>query len=44
MITKLPQKDRMNGMRYLQKMQENWLDETEKVRTIIEFEEFLEST
>jgi hypothetical protein len=32
----------MKGMLYLQKMQENWSDETEKVRTIIEFEGFLE--
>jgi len=34
----------MKAMQYVQKLQENWQDETEKVRTIISFEEFIDST
>jgi len=34
----MPQQDKLKAMQYVQKLQENWSDETEKVRTIIEFE------
>ncbi|MDQ7022513.1 MAG: PKD domain-containing protein [Candidatus Gracilibacteria bacterium] len=43
-LSKLPQKDRMKAMQFLNKLQESWGDETEKVRTIISFEEFIYST
>jgi len=43
-ISKLPQQHRIKSMQFVQKMQENWSDETEKVRTIIAFEEFLNIT
>jgi len=43
-ISKMPQQDKLKAMQYVQKLQENWSDETEKVRTIIEFEWFLETT
>ena len=41
-LTKLDQKYRLEAMKYLQKLQENWDDKTEKVRTIIDFEKFIE--
>lgn len=43
-VSKLPQQNRIQAMQYIQKMQENWWDETEKVRTIIAFEQFLDTT
>ena len=44
MIKVLPQEHRLKAMMYVQKLQEEWFDETEKTRVIIEFEVFIDWT
>ncbi len=36
--------DRIKAMSYIQRLQENWSDDAEKTRTIIEFEGFIDET
>jgi len=38
MISNLPQEHRIKGMRYIQRLQENWNDDTEKTKVVLEFE------
>ncbi|MCD5380863.1 PKD domain-containing protein, partial [Candidatus Gracilibacteria bacterium] len=41
MISALEGENRIKGMKYIQKLQENWEDDMEKTKTILEFEGFL---
>jgi len=43
-IKELPQEYRIQGLKYIEKLQDNWKDETEKVRTIMEFQDFIDTT
>ncbi|MCB1713376.1 MAG: hypothetical protein KDH96_13190 [Candidatus Riesia sp.] len=38
----MPQEYRVKSMVYLQKLKEEWLDDTEKTKVILEFEAYLE--
>jgi len=40
-ISELPQAQKLQAMTYIQRMQENWNDDTEKTRVIIDFETYL---
>lgn len=40
-LSALPQAQKLIAMNYVQRMQENWSDKTEKTRVIIEFETYL---
>lgn len=42
MVKSLTESDRMQGMMYVQRLQEEWFDATEKTKIIIEFEWFLD--
>lgn len=37
----LPQQQRLKSLSYIQKLQENWNDSTEKTRTILDFEDYI---
>ena len=41
MVSNLEAENRIKGMKFIQKLQENWSDDTEKTKTILEFEGFL---
>lgn len=41
LLSSLPQAQKLVAMNYIQRMQENWSDDTEKTRVIIEFETYL---
>lgn len=43
-LIKLPQEQRLKAMKYLEKLQEEWFDNTEKTRVIVEFEQYMDST
>lgn len=40
-MSTLPQQQKLKAMNYIQKLQENWNDSTEKTRTILDFENFI---
>lgn len=40
-LIELPQQQRIKALSFVQKLQENWNDETEKTRTIIDFENYI---
>jgi hypothetical protein len=40
-ISELPQAQKLQSMEYMERLQENWNDDTEKTRTIIDFESYL---
>ena len=40
-LSKLPQQQKLRALSYVQKLQENWNDPTEKTRTIIDFENYI---
>ncbi len=40
-LSKLPQQQKLQAMNYVQKLQENWNDNTEKTRTILDFENYI---
>jgi len=40
-LTSLPQQQKLQSLSYVQKLQENWNDNTEKTRTIIDFETYI---
>lgn len=40
-ISELPQQQKLVGMSYIRKLQENWNDSTEKTRTILDFENYI---
>jgi hypothetical protein len=40
-LQKLPQQQRLVSLSYVQKLQENWNDNTEKTRTILDFENYI---
>jgi len=40
-LIKLPQQQRIRSLNYIQKLQENWNDDTEKTRTILDFENYI---
>jgi len=41
MLIKLPQQQKLQSLSYVQKLQENWNDPTEKTRTILDFENYI---
>ncbi len=41
LLRDLPQSQKLEAMNYVQRMQENWSDQTEKTRIIIDFETYL---
>jgi len=41
LIGELPQQQKLLGMSYIRKLQENWNDDTEKTRTILDFENYI---
>ncbi|MBW7954443.1 PKD domain-containing protein [Candidatus Gracilibacteria bacterium] len=41
-IQQLPQEHRLKGMKYVQKLQEEWFYDTEKTKVILEFEGFID--
>jgi hypothetical protein len=43
LIKKSPERERLQMMQYLSTLQENWFDEREKTKTIIDFESFISS-
>ncbi len=43
-FSNMPKEHRLKTMMYLQKLQEEWFDNMEKTRVIIEFETFIDST
>ncbi len=43
LISKLPSEYRLKSAEYIQKLQEEWFDKTEKTRIILEFEDYLVS-
>lgn len=40
-LVKLPQQQKLQSLSYVQKLQENWNDPTEKTRTILDFENYI---
>lgn len=40
-LIQLPQEQKLKALTYVQKLQENWNDETEKTRTILDFEGYI---
>lgn len=40
-LIKLPQQQRVKSLSFVQKLQENWTDKTEKTRTIVDFEKYI---
>jgi hypothetical protein len=40
-LSQLPQQQRLRALSYIQKLQENWNDDTEKTRTILDFENYI---
>jgi len=40
-LMQLPQQERLMSLNYIQKLQENWNDDTEKTRTILDFENYI---
>ena len=40
-LSTLPQQQRLESLSYVQKLQENWNDNTEKTRTILDFENYI---
>lgn len=40
-LLELPQQQRLKSLSYVQKLQENWNDNTEKTRTILDFENYI---
>jgi PKD repeat protein len=40
-LLKLPQQQKLRALSYVQKLQENWNDNTEKTRTILDFENYI---
>jgi len=40
-LSDLPQQQRLKALSFIQKLQENWNDETEKTRTILDFENYI---
>jgi hypothetical protein len=40
-LVKLPQQQKLQSLNYVQKLQENWNDPTEKTRTILDFENYI---
>ena len=40
-LSNLPQQQRLESLSYVQKLQENWSDNTEKTRTILDFENYI---
>lgn len=40
-LLKLPQQQKLKSLSYVQKLQENWNDDTEKTRTILDFENYI---
>lgn len=40
-LLKLPQQQKLKALAYVQKLQENWNDNTEKTRTILDFENYI---
>ena len=43
-IKSMPQEHRMMWMKYVQKLKDEWKDETERTRTIMDFEGFIDGT
>jgi isoleucyl-tRNA synthetase len=37
----LPQEQKLKALSFVQKLQENWADDTEKTRTILDFESYI---
>ncbi|USN59309.1 MAG: hypothetical protein H6767_04515 [Candidatus Peribacteria bacterium] len=44
MVTALPSEHKLKAMMYLSQLQDEWFDETQKTRVIIEFEGYVDST
>ncbi|NUJ98108.1 PKD domain-containing protein [Candidatus Gracilibacteria bacterium] len=43
LVSNLPENYKIEGMKYIQKLQEEWYDDTEKTKVILEFEDFLDN-
>ncbi|MCH8518722.1 PKD domain-containing protein [Candidatus Gracilibacteria bacterium] len=40
-LSELPQAERLKSLQFVQRLQQNWFDKTEKTRTIIDFESYI---
>jgi len=40
LLSELPQAERLQSLQFVQRLQQNWFDKTEKTRTIIDFENY----